>query len=74
MVNHPNRSTTTRQLEALAAAVEKGGAAYLRGRRMGGALRRMIDRMVNAGLLEDCPPWPATDAGRARYAEMKREG
>ena len=41
---------------------------------MGGALRRMIDRMVKAGLLDDCPPWPATAAGRAHYAELKRDG
>lgn len=64
---------TARQLQALKYAVEKGGGVYMPGRRMGGATRRMLERMAKDGLLEDRPPFPATDLGRQIYAANKKE-
>jgi hypothetical protein len=58
---------TARQVAALKAARDKGGAVYGRGRAglMGGAYRRMCERLAERGLVEDRPPFPITDAGRA---------
>lgn len=58
---------TPRQLQALQYAVEKGGAAYVPGRRMGGATRRMIVRMAADGLLEQSAPFPATERGITEF-------
>ena len=64
MVNHPNRSKrlTDRQFEALEAGA-KGNAWALRGSSMGGAKRRMIERLVKMGLLTEEFPRRTTDAG-----------
>lgn len=54
---------TVRQIEALIAARDKGGAVFVRGSRMGGAKMRMVWRLVEMGLLYDRPPYPLTVAG-----------
>ena len=57
---------TSRQIQALVAARDKGGAVYGRGHAslMGGAYRRMCEKLALAGLVEDFPPFPITDLGR----------
>ncbi len=62
-------SLTKPQFEVLWAAFKKNGGAYARGNRMGGARRRMMERMAKESLLNDNPPFPITLKGmRALHA------
>lgn len=65
-MTHPFQ-LTARQIDALRAARDKAGAIYGKGRKsgMGGAYRRMCERLAERGLVEDHPPFRITDAGRA---------
>lgn len=63
---------TEAQERALIAADEKGGAHFgRRGSMMGGAFRRTCETLAARGLVEDCAPFPITDAGRAALAALK---
>lgn len=62
-------SLTARQIEALRAAA-KGNAAALRGSSMGGAKRRMIDRLMEMGLITETYPRRTTPAGDAVLAAL----
>ena len=69
----PSRHTQ-RQIETLRAAATKGNAYATKGSRMGGAKTRMIDRMIEAGLLTNTYPIKATQAGMALLAKIDAEG
>lgn len=68
---------TERQVDALKAAFKKNGAVYVRGNGMGGAYRRMLERMADDGYLAEYAPFPITlkglialrDYHRARWGE-----
>lgn len=70
------KGLTRAQLEALVAARDDGGAVYatrgIRGR-MGGAHRRMCERMVSMGLLSSSPPFPISRFG-IKVLEAKLSG
>jgi hypothetical protein len=55
---------TARQIEALEAARDKGGAIFARGRNMGGAFKRLCDGLARRDLVERRSPHPITDKGR----------
>jgi hypothetical protein len=60
------------QFKALWAAFKRGGAVYGVATGMGGARRRMIERMAKEHLLNDCPPFPITLKGmRTLHAACK---
>lgn len=62
-------SLTDRQIEALRAGA-KGNAHAVRGSSMGGAKRRMIDRLVEMGLITETFPRRSTPAGDAVLAAL----
>lgn len=58
------RAVTSRQLQALEAAFEKGGAWYgLKGSRAGGAYSRLCGRLAMLGLVERNSPYAITIKG-----------
>jgi hypothetical protein len=61
------------QFKALWTAFKKGGAAYVSTSRMGGANRRMIERMANLNLLNEDPPFPITLKGMRALHSACRE-
>lgn len=62
---------TKRNIEALIAARDKGGAIYLRGTRAGGAKRRMCERLAIEGLVHEYPPFPITEKGLRALSEIQ---
>ncbi|MCE6958044.1 hypothetical protein LAZ40_03110 [Cereibacter sphaeroides] len=59
---------TRRQIEALIAGRDAGGAIHVRGSRVGGAKHRMCQRLAGLGLLEPAPPYVLSSAGHAWLA------
>ncbi|MDY0882278.1 hypothetical protein ACFPL7_22075 [Dongia soli] len=64
---------TKRQVAALRAARDKGGAWYMDGQNMGGAKRRMIRRLAAAGYLSLLAPYALTRSGAAALAAAERK-
>lgn len=70
MARHPY---TLAQVKALTAAFEHDGALRVRGSRMGGAFRRCCERLVDAHLLNDEPPFAITIKGLVALREIRAE-
>ncbi len=61
---------SARQVEALEAAVAKGGAIYVPGSRAGGSISRMCNGLAARGLVEKHGPHAITAEGRAVLAAL----
>ena len=72
---HKTYMLTERNIEALRAGAKGNAFALMPGNHMGGAKKRMIDKLVGMGLLTASYPRKTTPAGDAVLAVLdKKEG